>query len=219
MFSLARSRYTLLTQFTFLAINGLAVLLSTIYNTQTPDLYPGNAHHKIGWIITWVVSAQVLISLVGVVSGVIRGHSSARAAEERSFIPMAQSSDEQHVCLDNYRLSNDSGQGTEPTTESVRSNSVSTTLSDDEGLYQPHKEYDDFEDMPLSSPVHKGFFTAKAVAFASSRVWRYVEVCYQIIDRMILPFGFIALTTGIVVFGRFFVRRLLPFLLLFLFLG
>ncbi|KAH7322977.1 hypothetical protein B0I35DRAFT_450156 [Stachybotrys elegans] len=204
MFSLARSRHTLLTQFVFLAINGLAVLLGTVYNAQTPDLYPGNAHHKIGWIITWVVSAQVLIGLVGVVSGVVRDRHSGRAAEEHSFIPMTEDSDGHHIFPDSCRFSNDSGQGTEPHTESVRSNSVSTTLSDEEGVYEPHKEYDDFEDMPLTSPVSKGFFVAKAVAFASTRVWRYVEICYQIIDRIILPFGFVALTTGIIAFCRFF---------------
>ncbi|KAG7106629.1 putative membrane protein C3B8.06 like [Verticillium longisporum] len=59
MLSLARSRYTLASQSVFLAINALGVLVGTIYNAATPDLYPNNAHHKAGWAFTWVALAQL----------------------------------------------------------------------------------------------------------------------------------------------------------------
>lgn len=52
MLSLARSRYRLTAQLVFLAVNGGGVLLGTVYNANTPDLYPNNAHHKLGWIVT-----------------------------------------------------------------------------------------------------------------------------------------------------------------------
>jgi len=45
---LARSRYTPAVQLAFLAMNAYGVPFSTIYNANTPDLYPKNAHHKLG---------------------------------------------------------------------------------------------------------------------------------------------------------------------------
>jgi len=47
MLSIARSRYTLVVQLAFLAVNALGVILVTIYNASTPDFYPNNAHHKL----------------------------------------------------------------------------------------------------------------------------------------------------------------------------
>ncbi|KAG7149277.1 putative membrane protein C3B8.06 like [Verticillium longisporum] len=65
MLSLARSRYTLASQSVFLAFNALGVLVGAIYNAATPDLYPNNAHHKAGWVFTWISLAQVCIGLFG----------------------------------------------------------------------------------------------------------------------------------------------------------
>ncbi|PNH27736.1 hypothetical protein VD0002_g10084 [Verticillium dahliae] len=65
MLSLARSRYTLASQSVFLAFNALGVLVGAIYNAATPDLYPNNAHHKAGWVFTWIALAQVCIGLFG----------------------------------------------------------------------------------------------------------------------------------------------------------
>ena len=71
MLSLARSRYRLTAQLVFLAVNGGGVLLGTIYNASTPDLYPNNAHHKLGWIVTWTVCAQVVVGLLSSVVGAL----------------------------------------------------------------------------------------------------------------------------------------------------
>ena len=130
MFSLARSRLTLALQFVFLAVNALGVLLGTIYNASTPDLYPNNAHHKIGWVATWVVCAQLLVGLVGRVAGAFNNRSrrsavpkGRRTLDERgAFIPVSAGAMAEHALrfpastgsAGPYRLSNDSGQGTEP---------------------------------------------------------------------------------------------------------
>lgn len=221
MLSLAKSRYTLLAQFVFLATNALGLLLGTIYNAKTPDLYPNNAHHKIGWIITWLVSAHVLISLLGWVSGAVKGQGWSTAREHQAFMPLSTDADadHSHQIHDNhhrypslYRNSNDSGQGTEPNTESLRNSSVSSLGGDgDSPLHSPHKEYDDqedddFEAVPLHTPARAGAFAKKAAAVVSSRVWKYLDIGYKVIDRIILPFGFVALATGVLTFGRFFVR-------------
>lgn len=207
MFSIARSRYTLITQFVFLATNALAVLLGTIYHAQTPDLYPNNAHHHVGWIATWVVSAHVLVNLVGWIAGAVarRGASSASSQEQQAFMRLPTSESP-------YRLSDESGQSTEvgSGSSSLRSNSVSTIAGDADSTHEAHrKEYemdDDLEDLPLEAPTRKGFLATHAAKAVSSRVWRFVEYGYKVVDRIILPFGFVAFTTGIVTYARFFVR-------------
>ncbi|KAM0550652.1 hypothetical protein ACHAPJ_008911 [Fusarium lateritium] len=215
MFSLANSRFTLPTQFVFLAVNALGLLLGVIYNAQTPDLYPNNAHHKIGWIVTWVVCAQVLVSAVGCIAGAIKGHGKESSNERHAFLPVPTRevgfpSRNGYYHSDNpYRLSDDSGQGTEPNTPSLESDSVSTLNGMDESpLEHARKEYEDddgdLEELSLDSPAPKGAFARQASKIAASRVWKYLNIGRQVIDRIILPFGFIALLTGAVTFGRFF---------------
>ena len=211
MFSIAASRYTLVTQFVFLTLNAAGVLVSIIYNAQTPDLYPNNVHHKIGWVITWVTCAHVLVSLVGWVAGAVKEqHRRSLSVEEHAFIPVA--TEAASFFSGDYRISNDSGQGTEPNTESLRSSSVSS--EDGLSMPSPRKEYndggrdedeDDLEEMPLSNPLPKSGLATKAAKVVSSRLWKYLHICYQTVDRIILPFGFVAFASGIVTFGRLFV--------------
>jgi hypothetical protein len=218
MLSLARSRYTLLAQLVFLAINAVGMLTSTIYNASTPDLYPNNAHHKIGWIATWVISTQVIVGLLGRVSGYLKGEkdSAVSGAERQSFMPVSQEAMAEHrrrnVSPERnpYRHSNDSGQGTEPNTDSLPGHSRSNS-----GTSSPMheaKEFDDFEDEDLEpalpalardSAPHS--LLRKVAGMMSSRVWKIALFGYNFVDRTILVLGFIALCTGIITFGRFFV--------------
>lgn len=271
MFSLARSRYTLPTQVAFAAANALGVLLSTIYNAATPDLYPGNAHHRIGWVATWVVGAQLLVSLLGRVAGAFgtrrkpSGPARPMGDEMRSFLPAVSTANmAEHLRRHNhegrdrskppssptaaagYRLSNDSGQGTEPNTESLQgggrgrgsSSSSSSSASppiemhhlrkeEHDEVAQRHRydEYDDEEDddlvaIPGGVRGHStdderrrwgvgrgkvGGLVARLAGSISTRAWKILLLGYNIVDRTILPLGFIALTTGIVTYARFFV--------------
>lgn len=221
MLSLASSRFTLPAQFGFLGTNALGVLLVTVYNAKTPDLYPGNAHHRIGWIITWVVSAHVVVSLVGRIAKAVRGHreSSSVPTEEQAFMPVATGDTEPQFqpqrLMGGYRLSDDGGQSSEQTSSSLRSDSVSTHIGDDEEFPGSHKEYDDereqddedleFPEISTSAPRYTGRWAVKVSKVASGRLWRFVHFGYKVVDRIILPFGFIAFTTGIVTYGRFFV--------------
>ncbi|EXK44923.1 hypothetical protein FOMG_03563 [Fusarium oxysporum f. sp. melonis 26406] len=213
MFSLANSRFTLPAQFVFLATNALGVLIGVIYNAQTPDLYPNNAHHKIGWIVTWVVCAQVLVSAVGCIAGALKGKGKTSSNERHAFLPVATR--EAHYSSHNgyhndspYRMSNDSGRGTEPNTPSLRSDSASTLNGMESPVNNPRKEYEDddgdLEELSLASPEPQGTFARHASKIAASRVWKYLNLGRCIVDRIILPFGFIALATGVVTFGRFF---------------
>ena len=212
MFSIARSRYNLLVQFIFLALNAVGVFLITIYNASTPDLYPNNVHHKLGWILTWVVSAQVVL---GVISAYARHKGSHRG--RASFTPVSAEAMDEHERRHNlrqeetYRFSNDSGQGTEPNTESLRSQSISSNSSDDHQLpdvRQEHAEADEDEKNGLmhGSRVDK-YLSRRIPGLLSSRVLRVLQIFYDAVDRLILILGFVGLTTGMATYGGLFVSQ------------
>lgn len=216
----------LLAQFVFVATNTIAVVLGISYNTSTPDLYPNNAHHRVGWVATWVVTAQLLTSLVGRVAGVMRHETSQPHGkeEQQAFILVSTENMAEHqrlqedVFLDGYRRhSNDSGQGTEPNTESLRSRSDSTL-----GQQSPHNKPDwrnesedddlDFKDVELQPRRSSDrSLVARVAGKISSRGWKTLLVTYNFIDRTILILGFITLTTGIATWGHFFVSTDLSF--------
>ncbi|KAI0165072.1 hypothetical protein GGR52DRAFT_93485 [Hypoxylon sp. FL1284] len=222
LFSIAQSRYTLAIQFVFLFTNAVGVLLGISYNANTPDLYPNNAHHKLGWIVTWIVCAQVMIGLVGRVAGMMgrKGAQEHGNEEEQAFIPVSTQAMAEHqrandaVYTHPYRHSSDSGQGTEPNTESLHSNSVSTAvgqespieLSDRRAHYEDDDDLEDLHFKPaelLSSKPASSFIT-KIAGMISTRAWKVLLFPYKLIDRTILLVGFATFCTGIVTFGRFF---------------
>ncbi|KAK0374859.1 hypothetical protein CLIM01_07766 [Colletotrichum limetticola] len=227
MLSIARSRYTLALRFVFMAVNALGVLLGTIYNASTPDLYPNNAHHKLGWLVTWVLLAQVLIGLVGRVAGTLRHdrRGTSDSNQYQSFIPVTAAAMAEHHRVNSsryaseYRLSNDSGQGTEPCTESLRSHSRSSSSNEvsprnsDAYLKEYAEEEDDIEDgLPMPMPSNRDENTganprstiARVAGKIPSRVLKGLVFFYNSIDRLILPLGFVTLCLGLVTYGRFF---------------
>ena len=168
------------------------------------------------------MSAHILVSAVGWIAGAVRDTKVRPGSEGRSFVPLsteamledqycARSDHNDHYQFSSpYRQSDDSGQGTEPNTESLRSSSSSSVGGIDE--IPPHslqkefeEEEDDLEAMPLSSQSRKSVLVTQAAKLVNFRIWRYLDIGYRVVNRIILPFGFIALTTGVVTFGRFFV--------------
>ncbi|KAK7744332.1 hypothetical protein SLS62_010235 [Diatrype stigma] len=153
MFSIARSRYTLPTQFVFLATNAIGVVVGVVYNAKTPDLYPNNAHHKLGWLVTWVVCAQVLVGLVGRVAGVMGARNTGRGGkgtrglskeERQGFIPVSTEAMAEHHSRMNeaaaqqqspYRHSHDDTEQ-EGLDESRRSDSLSTMVGQESPIEQ-----------------------------------------------------------------------------------
>lgn len=167
MFSIARSRYTLPTQFVFLATNAIGVVVGAVYNAKTPDLYPNNAHHKLGWLVTWVACAQVLVGLVGRVAGVMDGRTTGRGGkgtrglskeERQGFIPVStEAMAEHHHRLSEaeaarqqsspYRHSHDDTEQ-EGADESRRSDSLSTMVGQESPIEQtgPRVHFEDLDD-------------------------------------------------------------------------
>ena len=148
------------------------------------------------------------------VMGVISTY--ARRKDTRgAFIPVSTANIEQHQRIHDlsqaqmYRFSNDSGQGTEPNTESLRSQSISSTNSDDQlpDVRKEHEEADEDDGLMHGSKVDK-FLSEKIPGLLSSKALRVFQFFYNVIDRVILILGFVALTTGIVTYGGFFVSFL-----------
>jgi hypothetical protein len=220
MLSLARSRHTLLAQSLFLAMNAVGGLLGIYYNANTPDLYPNNAHYKLGWLVTAVMGAHVFVGIVARAAGGLRWEnpeSASRAEERQGFIPVSTEAMAEHESRFQSgpyaRFSNDSGQGTEPRTESLRSHSLSDSLPSP--TRDAHKEYrhsdDDLDEdlearMPIfSKPTKPHSVVMKLASKVSNRLYKGLVFWYNFVDRTILILGFIALCTGIISFGRFFV--------------
>ena len=212
MFSVARSRFALPSQFLFLVFNAVGLLVGIIYNSQTPDLYPNNAHHKIGWIVTWVMSAQVIMSLIFAYAG--RGESESSSYERAAFLPVStdEMAENAHTypagIRHSYRWSRDSGQGTERNSSSLHSRPSSPSCA------SPSDEYDGFEKPEDPIPEHMShprgwfrvpffdrFLASRVPRMVSNRALGIISIIYSVIDRIILPFGFVALATGGVTYG------------------
>jgi hypothetical protein len=210
----------------FLILNGLGVTLGTIYNVSTPDLYEHNAHHKIGWIATWVVTAQVVMSLLFLYSG--RSEKKTPAQGERAaFLPVSPTEtmvNQPMSAYHDYRWSGDSGQGTErSSTQSSRD--ASPTNAHRYVKPEPQPDDDDEEDgLPMPMPslpsppraslfrirIVDTFLTRRVPGLMSTKILRSLEVAYEVIDRTILILGFVALMTGGVTYAGIFVSRSLP---------
>lgn len=211
MLSIVASRYTIWTQTAFIVTNIIGLITALSYNVRTPDLYPNNAHHKIGWIITNVVTVQVLLGAVA------RGRSSHAAlsheeqTDEQCFMPLRMTVDDNDYTdeAQDCRHSNERncGNSIELLESQSRSSETTQVESGDEHaeLLTARKTLSGCQSRhPLSAVILFAKDLPKTIC--SKGLWGYVALFYKSTDRIILPFGFIALTTGIVTMGRFFVR-------------
>lgn len=218
MLSIARSRRLIVpAHILFLAVNGLGVFLSIIYDAKTPDLYPNNAHHKMGWAITWIAVAWAVMSTIIVFArhstASYQPVSSAAIAEYQRLTADTRQTPNLH----DYRWSRDSGQGTEPNTASLASSSRSNSRNS--GSFPARKHYrDDSQDDGASEPGHddedekQGFLggSGRTDRFISgkisklalgSRALSIMSGLQTMIERTILVLGFTAIATGLVAYG------------------
>lgn len=205
MLSIARSRFALPSQFLFLVFNALGVLLGIVYNSQTPDLYENNAHHKIGWIGTWVFSAQVVLALIFAYAGRGESKSSSDSYERATFLPIPSHREHSYPSgpLHEYRWSGDSGQGTEPGSSIHSPGSPCDSPEDYDGFEKPEDPLP--EELPAQGWFHRSFvgrfLSSRLPGMVSNRALRVCNTVYNVVDRIILPFGFIAIATGAVAYG------------------
>ncbi|KAF7876645.1 hypothetical protein EAF04_001730 [Stromatinia cepivora] len=204
MFSFSRSRLNLPTQFVFLALNGGGLFCSIIYNASTPDLYPNNVHHKLGWFLICLIAAQ---GVIGVISA-YAGHKGEKQQESSGYIPVSREAMAEHTSMHERpkpvtRFSDDSGQGTEPNTESLRSHSISLSGDDENTLNV--SERDEPEKVGLIEGTRVDQYLSKRLpGLLSARLLRIIGFAYDVVNRVILLLGFAILTSGFVTYGGLF---------------
>lgn len=216
MLGAARSRLAVLVQLGFLGINGIALLLSTIYTNNTPDLYVNNSHHKLGWGLIWVVVAQSFMAVVKLYADCSRSTMGYGQAHAVAPIPISAEAMAQHHQLQQTNVegqggySDDDGHGTP--SETPRTNSMSGTTDCDDGLlhdfHGPHdadSEIDLTEKRSLLGNSAMNQALSRMPRRVSRKVMKAMNVAYRIINYVILLLGFFAITTGVVVYGGKFV--------------
>jgi hypothetical protein len=210
--SIARSRYTLPSQLIFLATNALALVLGVVYNHGTPELYANNSHSKIGWIITWIASAWVCMTVLQRYTA--RSSSSSNNDDDAHPMTIANMARYERVhseMSDPSRYSNDSGQGTERNSSSLFGHSRSPSVeSEDQQFAGPTHRYTEDDESFDKISEKRGFlrksslawfFSRHAPRFVAGRTLKAVRFLYVVLERTILIQGLVAIESGTVVYG------------------
>jgi hypothetical protein len=210
--SIARSRYTLPSQLIFLATNALALVLGVVYNHGTPELYANNSHSKIGWIITWIASAWVCMTVLQRYTA--RSSSSSNNDDDAHPMTIANMARYERVhseMSDPSRYSNDSGQGTERNSSSLFGHSRSPSVeSEDQQFAGPTRRYTEDDESFDKISEKRGFlrksslawfFSRHAPRFVAGRTLKAVRFLYVVLERTILIQGLVAIESGTVVYG------------------
>lgn len=190
-----------------------------LYNSRTPDLYPHNAHHTIGWLLTWATVAQICLALTTASARLRRGRKNSE--EHLPFMQTLQQSVGGHQWANNaengpgYRFSDDSGHGTEQNDESLGGSSSSSLDDDRDVMNGVNRKYYEGEADELAPSSKKSghalvkrlrsVLSGKVPLYISSRMTGLLRIIEAIITRTILIQGFVAITTGAVTYAGIFV--------------
>ncbi|PNS21353.1 Protein YTP1 [Sphaceloma murrayae] len=210
--STAKSRLATPIQSIFLVVNGLGIFTSIIYDAKTPDLYPNNSHHKIGWAVTWIAIAWFLLGLLNLFSRPKQSDDTDTGSHAMTSQTMAQ-----YERLHGYdvrgssRFSRDSGHGTERNSSTcsgpTRTNSTEHVLQkpeqptfpiDDESEYGEAQTSDHDSRPFLRNPVIHRFMTRRIPQLESARLCKAIDTTYTVLERLQVILSFLALTTGFV---------------------
>ena len=218
MLSVARSRYHLPAQVVFHILNGLGVFTSFVYNHSTPDLYENNSHHPIGWVVTSFTIVWSLMSFFvaygeykskQVADAVHGSHSMTSQTMAQFSRRFPQYSDSRH--------SRDSGHGTERNSTSLlgsRQNSSDSVYHKPDEQESPlrDEERGDEEEEPekhalLGNNRVDRFISHTVKRFATARSSKAVRFTQIVLEKFLLLLGFLAITSGIVVYGGIFRKQ------------
>lgn len=213
MLSVARSRYHLPAQLIFHAINAVALFTGFVYNQSTPDLYVTNAHHPIGWIVTSLTMIWTFLSLLTAYANAVKQRRPENAILQSSHGIETQDYDSQHYVdsPSSYRLSHDSGNFS----GGSRSNSSDSVFKKNDlsrlGNDQEHQD-DDYN----VSTEESGFLGRKKAQGILARIVQFgcdtrfsavLRVSQMVLEKFLLVLGFLAITSGFVVYGGLFKQR------------
>ena len=219
MLSVARSRFHLPAQVLFHIFNGLGVFTSFVYNHSTPDLYKHNSHHPIGWIVTSFTIAWTIMSFFVAYS---EYKSTRQASGGRPITIHAMA---RHNIFHRYRdqtssrSSRDSGQGTERNSASLSS---SRQNSQDSVYHKPEEPESPMHDVAFGNDDDDAdsekngllgnnrvdrFISRHVRRFSTPRASKIVRFSQITLEKLLLLLGFLAGTTGFVVWGGVFRDR------------
>lgn len=203
MLSVARSRFHLPAQFVFLIANAVAVLLGVVYNHKTPDLYENEKHGRIGWVSTGIALAWVIVSLVTAYAGSRRKRDRLGQGIIAAVIAIFQRLNDA-LSSDKHLWFGQSRRDTERNSLLFdQSPSVSTISEHEELNHEQHSGH--IEDDVESFEKHS-FLSNKIHLFSGFKCTPWVvRAVKTVLDRMMLLFGFLCITTGVVIYGGVFV--------------
>lgn len=189
-------------------MNTSGVVMSMIYNNKSPDLYPHNVHHLLGWLLTCLAFAQAVMAWApSYTSG--RGGKTV-SKEMTGFLPLsvqvlAEHQQSEDVNRENdYPYSTDSDHETEVNGNSSRTNSMSSSDSNDTLVPIPLQADPDTDEEVRTSTRSAKYLTRKFQLFRSSRPYKALLFLHEILIRLMLILGFAALITGVVTYAGIF---------------
>lgn len=209
MLSVARSRYHLPAQIVFHIFNGLGVFVGFVYNHSTPNLYEGNSHHPLGWIVTALTVVWTVVSAF-VAVGEFKSRRAARGSLLMSTSNIAQHNRHQpYVDSPPARYSRDSGQGTEPNSASLMGSRQNSWGSDHRKPEAPEEDHDEelgaveSHGLLVNNSVNR-FISSNIHRFATPTASRVVCGTQVVLEKFLLLLGFATIVSGFVVYGGIF---------------
>lgn len=213
MLSVARSKYHLPAQVIFHGINGLGMFTGFVYNHSTPDLYVNNSHHPIGWIVT---SLTVLWTTLSLATAYATGRKTRgfQSAPPRTSSQRQTEEDSLQDYIDSpstYRYSRDSGNFS----GGSRSNS-SDSIFEKEDTAPLRGDQENGEGEHYRTAESSSFLGCSQVGRTFDRILRFasnarissaLRISQIVLEKFLLLFGFLAATSGFIIYGGLFKNR------------
>jgi hypothetical protein len=206
MFSIARSRYSLLLQIAFFVFNGLGLFFGIVYNVNTPDLYENNSHHPMGWVFTWLSLAWICLS---VINSYTRRSSGPLHFEQHSplyeRLPEAEDSAETRWSGDTT-LRSERRDSAIPESGSPTSEYTVVNFNDDPSPYSKASTTGgDGRPGLLCNTRLDRFLSQHLQRVGKSKAGLLLRIAHGLLERTLVIQGFTVLLTGIVTYGGIFV--------------
>ena len=222
MLGVAQSSFHIPVQIAFVTMTTIGIVFAIMYNSATPDFYENNAHHKIGWVIVWMLVAQIASGMIRGVARYVNSNPSSRAqnitnqAEDMFMLGDDEDEDNEGEIKphpDFRRNSSDSGNDTGESTPRggstssdprvpyvVRRSSENTLVNDRERNFRSR----DVNSGPRNAESKMENYIAKKLqnqgwlSRISGRGAFIAKIIHGVFGRPMFCLGFIQICTGIV---------------------
>ncbi|KAK6443660.1 hypothetical protein LTR95_000487 [Oleoguttula sp. CCFEE 5521] len=212
MLSVARSRYSLVAQMVFHALNGAGMVTGFVYSRVTPNLYTGDAHMVIGYVVTSLTVIWTLATTLATLKTSKSTHTgfAGSHAALRHDIPQYAQLQQYEDCPVEYHSSRDSGNFS----SGSRGSSLSESRKEEETSALPPSDesYTDEQNGDnkktfLGNGLVGHFLARNTARFVGQRIFAVARVEQVMLDKLLLLLGFAAVTSGFVVYGGIFRSR------------